>query len=181
MPFETPVPKALIPFFRDGRIKMLLDFAEKFGTGLPFINQLRRMFPNTPGVPNDFYSSLLSYLSQFAKAALQAGDYLTALNARQQIDNNLLPKNFLLRRPDFQMCNQFFRVGYTSRNPINGQEYNVEHGFWEDQYTTAKSLRDRLTSRIQDELDVVATSARASRRYEIVQDSLRFIAAVRLC
>jgi hypothetical protein len=181
MPFDIPVPKALIPFFRDGRIKMLLDFAEKYGTGLPFINQMRRMFPNQPGVPNYFYSSLLSYLSQFAKAALQAGDYLGALNANQMIDQTQLPRNFYLRRPDFQLCNNFFRVNYQSYNPISGQQYNVEHGFWVDELTSAQSLREQLLTRIQDELNVVSTSARSRRRYEVVQDSLRFIAGVRLC
>ena len=175
------VPKPLIPLFRGGGIKQILDFAEKFGTGLAFINNLGRVFPRDPSVPFWYYQQLTSWISNFAKQALAAGDYLNSLSLGTQIDPNVLPRNFYLKRPDYQMCNNFLRVSYTSINPSTGTEYSVQRGFWINELSDMGTLKRELMSRIQNELDIVSVSAHSQRKYKIKQDSIEVTAAVRLC
>lgn len=177
----SAVPKPLIPLFRGGGIKQIIDFAQQFGTGLSFINNLSRVFPRDPSVPFWYYQQLTSWLSQFAKQSLAAGDYLNSLAKGTPIDPSVLPKNFYLKRPDYQMCNNWLRVSYTSINPDTGTEYHVQRGFWINELSDMGTLRKELTGRIQNELDIVSVSAGSDNRYKVKRDSVSIQAAVRLC
>jgi hypothetical protein len=175
------VPKPLIPFFKGGGFKVLMDLAEKYGPGLQLINAIMRMFPRDPSVPYDFYQQLTSWLNAFAREALEAGDYLNSLSARGLIDPSVLPKNFYLRRPDSTLCNYFFKVAYDTINTETGATYSVTRGFWQPDIGTAGFLKRSAIASIQEQLSAISSSVNAPGKYRVSPDSLQFLSAVRTC
>lgn len=182
MPLPTNiVPKPLIPLFRGGGIKQLLDFAAEFGTGLAFINQLSRFFPRDPSVPYWYYQQLTGWVNAFTRDVLAAGDYLTNLSNRGLIQTDVLPRNFFLKRPDSLDCNYWFKVSYQTNNTITGRVWEMERALWQPDVGTGGQLRRSIIAKLQEESSYVSASANAAGKYLIVPESLRFIGAVRTC
>lgn len=175
------VPKALLPFFKGGGIKNLLDAAQQVGTGLPLINALRRMYPNKPGVPNDFYQQLLGWLNNFARDSIGAGRAISNLSPSDNIDPSVMPQNFFLRRPDFQMCNHYFRTEWTTIDRTSGASKTFSAGLWVSDLTTLKGTLDDLQGQIQDIVDAMSADARSGHLYRLDPTTVKIFAAVRLC
>jgi len=161
-----PVPAPLIPFFRDGGgLKIIMGLAREKGTGLGFINQLRKMFPKDPRVTQGEYFSWLSYLNTVAKAGLQAGQDFSVLSNQSNIDPNLFPANYFIKSPNPKEDRYLFNVRYESVNPQTGQVRPFTMSTWFSELPTVGGLYNQIGELIQSLLDRIAASAGRAIRY----------------
>lgn len=174
------VPPQLFSFFQGGGVRNLLNAAAKVGVGLPLSNAIRRMFPNQPGVPNDFYQQLVGWMTTFTGQAVRAGTTIQNLSPLSQFPSNVVPNNFFLRRPEDKLANTYFNVQWTSLNPQTGLTYTLSGGKWLDviEGMSIAQITDLLTAQIRSELDAVSASTRANIRYRIL--SMEVFAAIAL-
>lgn len=164
------VPPQLFSFFQGGGVRNLLKAAFQVGLGLPLANAIRKMFPNLPGVPNDFYQQLVGWMTTFTGQAVRAGTTIQNLQPLAGFPSNVVPNNFFLRRPEDKLANTYFNVQWTSLNPRTGATRTFTGGKWLDvtEGLSIGQITDLLIAQIRSELDEVSASARADIRYRII-------------
>jgi hypothetical protein len=177
----SSVPKPLIPFFRAGGMSHLWNIAEQYGTGLPFFNAIAKLYPRDKSVPIDFYRDLTSWLSRFAKESLAGGSIINELKSNDLIDPNVLPKNFYLKRPDYQMCNHYFNVTYEVENSWlpGGPQRRAFH--FESELTTKGALYESIAESLQRTMDLASIAKNRDLQYQLKVGSIQVEAGVRLC
>lgn len=167
-----PVPNSLIPFFRAGGLKIVMSTANELGTGLAFINALRKKYPKDPRVNNDEYFGWLSYLNTVAKAGLQSGIEFQSLDPTAGIDPNLFPANYFIKSPNPAEDRYLFNVSYETLNTETRQLRPFSMSVWLSELGTVGEALDRIGEFIQHLIDVISTSARQSVIYMLQPGSL---------
>jgi len=175
------VPKPLIPLFQAGGILKLWALQEEFGSGLALYNAIRRAFPFEGGYDYSYYQSLVSWVQQFLSASSSAADYLNNIGANGVVDPSVLPKNFYLRRPEGSNCGYVLQSSWQTLNPATGDVHEMVGHNWFSDITDLGAVRDTIINQINSILPAVSSSAKANQVYQLVEGSLSFTGAVRIC
>jgi hypothetical protein len=174
-----PVPAPLTSYFRAGGIKELLSIAERVGTGLPLINEYRRIYPRDPQLSQNEYLGLLGYLNTTAKFGMQAASQIGNLGADYPLSDEYIPKDFFLKPKNALTDKYLLKFDYDSVNPITGQrkQYNVL--WWTDTLNTIGEATQRFLQQLEQFLSIVAASAKAGYVYTIDTASVVLTAVFR--
>lgn len=167
-----PVPTALIGHFRSGLLNTWMRVAEQTGTGLPFINALRKMYPKDPRQTQQEYYGLLSYINQTAKSGFQMGKYINALSIDSIIDANIFPKNFFLPTPD--TLDDRFIVKFDYLYGVEGMlGFKQQLGrFFAGSLSTIRDFFERIKNKIYELFDIMQGNKEEQYKPYLKDDSL---------
>lgn len=146
--------------------------AEEVGTGLPFINQLRKQYPKDPRVTQEEYFGWLSYLNKTARAGLASGLEFQALDPTKGIDPNLFPANYFIKSPNPAEDRYLFNVRYDSLNTETNELKPFYLSKWLPDLGSVSDVLNQIGEAVQRLIDTISLSAAKAVRYMLMPGSL---------
>jgi len=144
-----------------------MGVARKYGTGIQFINEMRRRYPRTPGLPNEVYLNLINWMRTYAKAGIQAANALSTLSGESLLSGDMFPKNFWIGNQDSLFSRYMFQVRYRSIDPTSGLARLRTDFIWLSETDILEAIINKLQGRVQDILDRISMSLFKQLRYQI--------------
>lgn len=174
-----PVPNLLIPYFRAGGLREVIKTAERFGTGLAFINEYRKKYPRDPRLPNADYMQLLSYLSKTAKAVKQAGKSIGQLASEGIISPDMFPRNFFVNPGSGPTDRYLFYYRYSVVNSQTNEIKVYTGYYWSNKLGQSGKLKGEILQAEQDRLNTISMSHPKGVKYAAVDGSIEILGIIK--